>query len=76
MSFPFSFVAEMDGVSGAVVVAGIAVGAVSVPVRATVFQGDVMQRAYFRAEAAGGAVIGGMKRAVAHPFVERFANGV
>ena len=42
LPFPDARLAELDGVFRAVVETGVAVGAVAVPFRATVFQGDIL----------------------------------
>ena len=66
----------LDGVLRAVVEAGVAVGAVAVPFRATLLQGDVLQWAYFHALAAGDAVVGAAERLVGDPLVEAFPDDV
>lgn len=48
-SFAVGFAAEVDGICGASVVAGEAVEAVALPLRAAVDEADVGRRAGFRA---------------------------
>jgi len=60
----------VDGVFGAVVEAGVAVSAIAVPLRTTVFQADVLQRAHVHALAAGDACIGAAEGFVGDPLVE------
>ena len=52
LPLPDTRLAVLDGVLRAVVEAGVAVGAIAVPFRATVFQGDVLQRTDIHALAA------------------------
>ena len=56
--------------------AGVAIGAVTVPFRATVLQGDVLQRADTHALAARDAGIGTAERFVGDPLVEAFPDDV
>ena len=55
---------------------GVAVGAVAVPFRATLLQGDVLQRADFHALAAGDAGICAEERLVGDPLVEALPDDV
>ena len=52
LPLPDTRLAVLDGVLRTVVEAGVAVGAVAVPLRAAVFQGDVLQRTHTHAFAA------------------------
>ena len=60
----------LDGVFRTMMVAGVAGVAVAVPMRMTVFHGDVLQRANLGAQTARDAVVVGKKRLVGSPFVE------
>jgi hypothetical protein len=64
LPFPFRGLPVLDGVFRAMVVAGVAGGAVAVPFRATIFQCNVLQRADFHTLAAGNAGFGGEERLV------------
>ena len=76
LTFAAGLFAELHGVFGTVVVAGVAVGAVAVPVRTAVFHSDVVQRTHAGAFAARDAVVGAEERLVGHPAVEAFADDV
>ena len=58
------------------VVAGVAGSAVTVPFRATVLQGDILQRADFHTFAAGDAGVGGEEWLVGDPLVEALPDDV
>lgn len=76
LSFPLRGLPVLDGVLRAVVVAGVAGGAVVVPFRAAVLQRDVLQRADFHALAAGDAGICAEERLVGDPLVEALPDDV
>lgn len=54
----------MDGIFGATMVAGHAVGAIAIPGGAAVIHGDIMEGAGALAKAAGDAGVGSMELAV------------
>jgi len=76
LSLPLRGLPILDGVFRAMVVAGVAGGAVAVPFRSAVLQRDVLQRADFHAFAAGDAGIGSEERLVGDPLVEALPDGV
>ena len=76
LSLPLRGLPVLDGVFRAVVVAGIAGGAVAVPFRTTVLQCDILQRADFHALAAGNAGISGEEWLVGDPLVKALSNDV
>jgi len=76
LPLPDACLAVLDGVLRTVVEAGIAVGAVAVPLRAAVLQGDVLQRAHAHALAARDAGVGAAERLVGDPLVEAFPDDV
>ena len=76
LPLPDTRLAVLDGVLRAVVEAGIAVSAVTVPFRATVLQGDVLQRADTHTLAARDAGVGAAERLVGDPLVEAFPDDV
>ena len=78
MVLPFAAggAAKLDGVLRAIVVAGLAMCAMSVPTGMAVHQGDVLQGADAGAKPAAHTSIGGKVLLVRDPLVEALADGV
>ena len=76
LSFAAAGLAELYGVFGTVVVAGVAVGAVAVPARTAVVHAYVVQGTHLGTVSARDAVVGGEKRLVGNPAVEVLSNNV
>ncbi len=76
MPLPDTRLAVLDGVFRTVVETGVAVGAMAVPFRTAVLQGDVLQRADTHAFTARNAVVGAAERLVGNPLVEAFPDDV